>query len=125
MDSERDLGILTSSSLTWSKHVKYQCAKASKTLGYIRRSAFDIKDSAVRRTLYATLVRMQLCCGSQIWAPQTVNLIQHTERLQRRTTKYVLDLPFRYETTYNQRLSHLGLCSHACVLQTNSWTDEN
>ena len=108
-DSERDLGILTSSSLTWSKHVEYQCAKASKTLGYIRRSTFDIKDIAVRRTLYLTLVCTQLCYGSQIWAPQTINLIQCTERLQRRATKYVLDLPFRCETTYNQRLSRLGL----------------
>ena len=62
-DSERDLGILTSSSLTWSKHVEYQCAKASKTIGYIRRSTFDIKDIAIRRTLYLTLVRTQLCYG--------------------------------------------------------------
>ncbi|CAB3996295.1 Hypothetical predicted protein [Paramuricea clavata] len=85
-DSERDLGILTSSSLTWSKHVEYQYAKASKTLGYIRRSTFDIKDIAVRRTLYLTLVRTQLCYGSQIWAPQIINLIQRTERLQRRAT---------------------------------------
>ena len=105
-DSERDPGILTSSSLTWSIHVEYQCVKASKTLGYIRSSTFDIKDSAVRRTLYLTLVRTQLCYGSQIRAPQTVNLIQRTERLRRRATKC---LPFRCETTYNQRLSCLGL----------------
>jgi hypothetical protein len=73
--SERDLGILTSYSLTCrAKHVEYQCAKASNTLGYIRRSPFDIKDIAVRRTLYLTLIRTQLCYGSQIWAPQTVNL---------------------------------------------------
>ena len=81
-DCERDLGILTSSDLTWSKHVDCQCAKASKTLGYVRRSTFDIKDSAVRRTLYLTLVRSQLCYGSQIWAPQTINLIRSTEKLQ-------------------------------------------
>jgi hypothetical protein len=37
------------------------------------------------------------------------NEIQRTERLQRRATKYVLDIPFRCETTYNQRLSRLGL----------------
>ena len=46
--SERDLGILTSYSLTCrAKHVEYQCAKASNTLGYIRRSPFDTKDIAV------------------------------------------------------------------------------
>ena len=62
-DCERDLGILTSTDLSWSKHVDYQCAKASKTLGYVRRSTFDITDAAVRRSLYLTLVRTQLLYG--------------------------------------------------------------
>ena len=106
-DCERDLGILTSTDLSWSKHVDYQCAKASKTLGYVRRSTFDITDTAVRRSLYLTLVRTQLLYGSQIWAPQTINLIQRTERLQRRATKYIL--PFRCDTSYNQRLLLLDL----------------
>ena len=108
-DCERDLGILTSTDLSWSKHVDYQCAKASKTLGYVRRSTFDVTDAAVRRSLYLTLVRTQLLYGSQIWAPQTINLIQRTERLQRRATKYILNLPFRCDTSYNQRLLLLDL----------------
>ena len=108
-DCERDLGILTSTDLSWSKHVDYQCAKASKTLGYVRRSTFDITDAAARRTLYLTLVRTQLLYGSQIWAPQTINLIQRTERLQRRATKYILNLPFRCDTSHNQRLLLLDL----------------
>ena len=108
-DCERDLGILTSTDLSWSKHVDYQCAKASKTLGYVRRSTFDITDAAVRRSLYLTLVRTQLLYGSQIWAPQTINLIQRTERLQRRATKYILNLAFRCDTSYNQRLLLLDL----------------
>ena len=102
-DCERDLGILTSTVLSWSKHVDHQCAKASKTLGYVRRSTFDITDAAVSRTLYLTLVRTQLLYGSQIWAPQTINLIQRTERLQLRATKYILNLPFLCHTSYNQR----------------------
>ena len=110
-DCERDLGILTSTDLSWSKHVDYQCAKASKTLGYVRRSTFDITDAAVRRSLYLTLVRTQLLYGSQIWAPQTINLIQRTEMLQRRATKYILNLPFRCDTSYNQRLLLLDLLS--------------
>ena len=108
-DCERDLGILTSSDLTWSKHVEYQCTKATKALGFVRRATLNIKDIAVRRTLYLSLVRSQLCYGSQIWAPQTVTLIKQAERTHRRATKYVLDLPFRCDTIYQQRLLLLDL----------------
>jgi hypothetical protein len=108
-DFERDLGVWATSNLTWSKHVECQCTQASKMLGYIRRSTLDIKSISVRRTLYLSLVRSQLCYGSQVWAPQSVNLIKRTERVQRRATKYILDLPFFCEVSYNQRLDMLDL----------------
>ena len=78
-------------------------------LGYVRRSTLNIKDITVRRRLYLCLVRSQLCYGSQIWAPQSVTLIKRVERLQRSATKYILNLPFRCDTTYNQRLILLDL----------------
>ncbi len=78
-------------------------------LGYIRRSTLDIKSISVRRTLYLSLVRSPLCYGSQVWAPQSVNLIKRTERVQRRATKYILDLPFFCEVSYNQRRDMLDL----------------
>ncbi len=108
-ECERDLGVLTSSDLTWSKHIDHQCSKANKILGYVRRSTLDIKNTTVLRTLYLSLVRTQLCYGSQIWAPQTITAIQQAERLQRRATKFVLDLPFRCNTTYEERLLQLDL----------------
>ena len=49
---ERDLGVWTSSNLTWTKHVEEQCIQSTKMLGYIRRSTLDIKNISVRRTLY-------------------------------------------------------------------------
>ena len=52
---ERDLGVWTSSNLTWSKHIEDQCAQSTKMLGYVRRSTLDIKTISVRRTLYLTL----------------------------------------------------------------------
>ncbi|CAB4038149.1 Hypothetical predicted protein, partial [Paramuricea clavata] len=75
-DCERDLGVWTSSTLTWSKQVLHQCAQANKSLGYIRRSTIKIKTISVRRTLYLTLVRSHLAYASQVWAPQTVDLIK-------------------------------------------------
>ena len=106
---ERDLGILTSPDLTWSKHINHQCNKANKTLGYVRRSTLDIKSITVRRTLHLSLVRAQLCYGSQIWAPQTVTTIQQAEQLQRRATKFILNLPCRCDTIYKDRLLQLDI----------------
>ena len=83
-------------------------------LGYVRRSTLDIKTISVRRTLYLSLVRSQLCYGSQVWAPQTINLIKRIERVQRRATKYVLDLPFLCNVSYNQRLDILDLIPICC-----------
>ena len=79
-DCERDLGVLTSATLTWSKQVLHQCAQASKSLDYIRRSTI------------------------KAWAPQYVDLIKRTERVQRRASKYILDLPFVCNMKYNQRV---------------------
>ena len=106
---ERDLGVLTSSTLTWSQQVDYLCNKATKMLGYVRRSTLNINDTIVRRRLYLCLVRSQLCYGSQIWAPQSVALVKRMESLQRRATKYILNLPFRCDTTYNERPTLLDL----------------
>ena len=108
-DCERDLGVLTSPDLSWLRHIDHQCSKANKILGYVRRSTLDIKSTTVRRTLYLSLVRAQLCYGSQIWAPQTITGIQQAERLQRRATKFILNLPFRCNATYEERLLQLDL----------------
>ena len=99
-DCARDLGVLTST-LTWSKQVDHLCNKATKMMGYDRRSTLNIKDTTVRLGLYLCLVRSKLCYRSQIWAPQSVTSIKRVERLQRRATKYVLNLPFRCDTSYN------------------------
>ena len=106
---ERDLGVWTSSTLTWSKQVLHQCTQANKSLGYIRRSTIKIKTISVRRTLYLTLVRSHLAYASQVWAPQTVDLIKRTERVQRRASKYILNLPFFCDISYNHRLATLNL----------------
>ena len=45
-----------------------------------------------------------------MWAPQAVNLILVIERIQRRTAKFILSLPYRCEVSYKQRLGLLLLC---------------
>ena len=56
-DCERDLEILTSSDLTWSKHVEYQCTKATKALGFVRRAGTT---TALESTLGIDLMLLEV-----------------------------------------------------------------
>ena len=69
-------------------------------LGYIRRSTLNIRDLAIRKTLY----RSHLGYATQVWAPQTVELVKKVERVQRRATKYILNVPFICDIDYKDRL---------------------
>jgi hypothetical protein len=83
-DNERDLGVWLSSDLTWKKHVNEQTAKANKILGYIRRNTLFIKNTGARRALYLALVRSHFGYATQVWSPQSVELVSKLERTQRR-----------------------------------------
>lgn len=108
-DCERDLGVLVENDLTWTRQVNEQSAKANKLLGYIRRSTMYIHNQEVRRTLYLALVRPHLGYATQVWAPQSIELIRNAERTQRRATKIILGLPFSCDVDYTTRLETLRL----------------
>ncbi len=74
-DTERDLGLCVSSNLTWQTQVRQQVSKASRLLGYIRRNTMFVTDITPRRTLHLALVRSHFGYGTQIWAPQSIDLI--------------------------------------------------
>ena len=76
---------------------------------YIKRSSHNIKSLAVRQTLYLSLVRSHLAYASQVWAPQSMELIARLERIQTRASKYILDLTFISNTTYSDRHNQLQL----------------
>ena len=59
--------------------------------------------------LYTALVMSNLSYSSQVWAPQSVKLIEIIERIQRRATKYILSLPYRTGISYKNRLTLTGL----------------
>ena len=102
--AEKDLGVWITSDLTWAKHVLDRCSNANKLLGFVRRSAMEIKNHRVRRTLFLTVVRPVLGYATQIWCPQSIDLIKRAERVQRRATKFILKLPFICTETYKDRL---------------------
>ena len=93
----------------WNKQVNAQCAKASRLLGYIWRNTRLVKSITVRRSAYLTFVRSHLGYAKQVWTPQSIDLIRKLERVQRRATKYILDLPFICDQTYGDRLMNLNL----------------
>ena len=106
---ERDLGIWVSNTLSWHKQATEQAARANKLLGYIRRNTRHLKSTVVRKSVYLTLVRPHLAYASQVWAPQSIDLISRVERIQRRATKYILNLPFSNTIGYTSRLKRLSL----------------
>ncbi|CAB4036156.1 Hypothetical predicted protein, partial [Paramuricea clavata] len=63
--SQKDLGITTTNDLKWNKQVQEISTKANKMLGFVKRTAFDIRQRRVRKVLYLTMVRSQLAYGSQ------------------------------------------------------------
>ena len=92
---QKDLGIVVTKDLKWTKQIEEITSKASSMLGFIRRTASDTHNIHVRKVLYLSLVRSKLGYASQVWVPQTVTDILSIERVQRRATKFILSLPYR------------------------------
>ena len=92
------------SNLTWKKQTVDRCAQANKLLGYLNRSATDVKNVSTPRTLYLAVVRPTLGYATQVWSPQSIDLIKRTERIQRRATKFILNLPYMCSETFKERL---------------------
>ena len=102
-----DLGLLTSSNLSWNSHIDSITAKANKALGLVKRTCMDFKDIIRLRTLYRSLVRPLPKYSCETWNPQTQRNYNRIEAIQRRATKFIL----KYNEDYNIRLKQLDLQS--------------
>ena len=60
-DHEKDLGITTTTKLSWKLHINTIVAKVNKMLGVLKRTFTDMN---TRRTLYLSLVKSQLLNAS-------------------------------------------------------------
>ena len=69
----------------------------------------DVLSSSTRRTLYLAIVRPALGYATQVWSPQTIDLIRRIERVQRYASKFILDLPFLCEESYRDRLLSIDI----------------
>ena len=57
VDMYKDLGLFTTSNLSWNQHVDKITAKANRVLGLVKRTCRDLKDIDTMNTLYCSLVR--------------------------------------------------------------------
>ena len=67
-NEEKDLGVLISNELKWSKHCQNAYTKANRVLGMINRTICS-KDKIILTSLYKTLVRPHLEYCSPAWSP--------------------------------------------------------
>ena len=74
VEKHKDLGILVQNRLSWSDHITSICAKAYRSLHFIRRS-ISSTSSNLRFSLYLSLVRSKLSYCSQLWRPQLIKNI--------------------------------------------------
>ena len=83
--SYRDLGVLSSSDLSWSRRYDHICANAYKSLGLPHRTFSNYHGIEAKKTLYITLDNSKLIYNSQLWNPHLIKDIISC------TTKFILN----------------------------------
>ena len=66
--SEKDLGVIIDSDLTFEEHITTKIKKANQMMGLVRRS-FTFLDGNTFTRLYTTIVRPHLEYGQAVWSP--------------------------------------------------------
>ena len=89
IDSDKYLGIILDSKLTFNQHVESICAKATNILNLCRRN-LSMCPQTTRAVAYKALVRPLLEYASTAWSPHTVKNINRLENVQRRAARWVL-----------------------------------
>ena len=70
--SHKNLGIIISSDLSWDQHYKNIILKTYRMLGLLHRSFSKHQTVTAKRTLYISLVRLQVIYCSVIWKPNHI-----------------------------------------------------
>ena len=81
VSEEKDLGVIITSTLSWDSHIHTITAKANKLLGLLKRTCPLLSSVSVRRSLYLSLVKSQLCYATQFWSPAYVILNAKVEQV--------------------------------------------
>ena len=92
VDSEVDLGLTVTSKLSWNQHIILTVSKADKMLGLLRGTCSLLTNRDARRTLYLHLMKSQMCYATEIWSPFQSTFKINLERIQRRATRWILQV---------------------------------
>lgn len=101
------LGIIFTTNLSWSEHITSVSAKASQSLGYLRRNLRNAP-SNVRKLAYLTLVRPQLEYASPISSPHQKYLTDMLEWIQNRASRFIYN-EYSYQSSVSQIKLNLSL----------------
>ncbi len=104
----RDLGLMIHQNLNWSTHYNTILAKAYKILYMLKRTFSSANSIVTKKALYIALVRSQVTYCSPVWRPSLIKDILLLERLQRRSTKFILG-SMAIGMNYKERLKSLDL----------------
>ena len=88
VDCNKYLGVNISEDMNWKKHVDYTAAKASRTLGFLRRNLRDCSKE-VRSSAYNAMVQPTLDYASTAWDPHIKEETNTLDKVQRRGARFV------------------------------------
>jgi len=100
------LGVLLTSDLSWSGHVKNTCTKARLLIGLIYRRFYKHSSAQTLRQLYLALVHPHLEYAVSVWSPHLQKDIDMLEKTQKFATKVCTML---WDWSYHELLAKLHL----------------
>ena len=89
VSSYKDLGVIMTNDLTWTKHVNETVHKANKVLGLLKHTVGS-KKKDIFSIFYKSLVRPILEYASLVWSPHLAKDIHEIEKVQRRASRITL-----------------------------------
>ena len=94
VDSQKDLGVMINTNLTWGPHYNMLVPQASSKLGLLRRTCHFTTSLRQKRSFYLAIVRSLFEHCSPIWSPQYVSHLVRFENIQKRAIKWINGEPF-------------------------------
>ena len=88
VDSAKYLGVHLSQDMTWQTHLNRTAAKASSTLGFLRRNLHSCTQDVCERT-YNTFILPTLNYASAAWDPYPSRDVDQLEKVQRCGARYM------------------------------------
>ena len=120
------LGVMLSSTFTWSDHVEYISSKVNKNLGLLRRIKYYLPYDA-RLLFYNSLVLPIFDYADLVWGDKdNISLMNELQILQNKAAKLILDRPpyssstdaltiLRWPNLEERRKCHRCIYAYKCI----------